>query len=389
MLTNITYVTQVKKGGDLNYVLKEISNFYDADTKRSFNQMKFLKDFCGILLEKLDIEKTDIFIDEDLMNNNTCCAFHHLGKIYISKYFLKRENRFLDDLIILSHEFSHLNDFVDGINIERKVGKNSNRLKLSFNDLMMVPLKMTDKYSMAYLYETNECEHSANVFAFEYVLSLLQQSQQVINKNSIEYAILNVLKQRVENTYQIQEMIREKYQIEFVPELQLKAKNFQEKWFVEIKENLHKIQTNKKPSETKNCFSKIVELNNQIIQTFFVYENFELLNKMKNYYLKNSNNSIFMPQLYIECLNFHNYVVTNNDIKDLLNLYEKSILSFDLKDVFLQQQNFKEHLIKAKYKKATKNDFKNMELNEIETSKDLLDYAKFYFKSEKINIKNM
>lgn len=384
MLTNITYVTQVKKGGDLNYVLKEISNFYDANTKKSFNQIKFLENFCGLLLEKFDIDKTYIYIDEDLMNNNTCCAFHHLGKIYINKYFFKRPDKFLDDLIILSHEFSHLNDYADGLYMKRKVGENSNRLKLSFNDLMMVPLKMTDKYSMAYLYETNECEHSANVFAFEYVLSLLQQSQQVINKNSIEYAILNVLKQRVENTYKIQEMIREKYQTEFVPELQLKAKNFQEKWFVEIKENINKIQTNKKSKDIKNCFSKVVELNNQIIQTFFVYENFELLNKMKNFYLKNSTNSSFMPMLYFECINYNNYVVNENDIKDILSLYEKNILSFSLKEIFLEQQNFKEHLIKTKYKKANKKDFENMELNEIENSKDLLDYAKFYFNPEKI-----
>lgn len=386
MLENVELVNIIRKGGDLNYILYEISNFYDINTKRNFDVNKFIKNYLGILLERFNIDEVKIFVDEDLRTvDKDIDAYHYLGDIYINSNFFKIPSEFFSDLLVLTHEFSHLIDYDKTFKLVRKVNENNMRLKLVYNSDILYDLGMVGKNYYEILYKTNECEYTADQFAYDYVLDLIEKSKKFIKQNCIEQQLLRLAGERISNTRKIKESIYEKYQNEFMPDIIEHVKKVQNKWYLYLEDSLEELENSKDKIEQEKIMDFIVKRKLKIDSTFTIYENFEILKKMQDLSFKYAKNSSFNTFLYLDCINYFNYVVNDEDIKNISNLLESINFSLALSEIGLNQQNLKEYLIKAKYKNYDKEFEKYTNISNFKDYKSLMISYKKFLKTKKID----
>jgi len=383
MLENIELISIINKGGNLNYILNEISNFYDINTKKNFDINKFIKNYIGILLEKFNINSVNLYIDEDLLTaDKNISAYHYLGDIYINSFFFKKPDMFFDDLITLTHEFQHLIDYENSFNHVRKVGENGNRIKLNQNDEILIELGMTDNDTFLVTYNTNECEYGANKFSYQYVLDLIEQSKKQIEPKYIEYHLLNIASRKIQLTEKTTDKIYNKYKQHYLPIIINKTKVKQKEWFNTFKKCVEKIYKNKDAAQNENFLKNVLSLTNKLYCSFSIFENIEILQTMQNIVYKHCNNNVFNSFLYIELLNYCNYVVTEKDIKKLNNVLKCLEMSVPLKEIKLESQNLKEHLINANFNNYDKN-FENFtNINNIADYKNLINTYNTYLKTK-------
>lgn len=394
MLENIEFYKNIKKGGDLNYLLYEISNFYDIETKKDFDKEKFLENYFSVLLDLYgdDLDEINIYYDNDLLKpfheNLVAFAYHYDGSIYINKETFKENRSFFADLITLTHEFKHALIFNQNINTERKVGENSNKVILSYNDTLANKFDIYSREELDCIYATNENEFLADMFAYNTILEFIELALTKISKNSIEYSLLNLRKQRFEKLIELRKTLVEKYNEIEMPTIIEKTKQQQEEMFLEIQKEILIIQNN--PNYAS--FDKYMEMINKtkdLFLSFSIYENLEILERIRQYSLQASQKLFYPMFLYLECINYPNYVVNLEDIKNVVDIFKKFRSEFELKDIKIERPSLVENLIKLEFKEYDKN-FENYEnIYKLKKSTDLtISYFSYlYLKKNKL-IKN-
>lgn len=383
MLENIELVHIVNKGGDLNYILKEISNFYDINTKRSFNTHKFIQNYFGVLLESFNINSTKIYVDEDLLTvDKNVGAYHYLGDIYINSAIFKKPSEFFADLLMLTHEFQHLVDYDNTYKIVRKVGENNMRLKITHSVDALIDLGLMNRDNYNITYTTNECEYGAEMFAYNYILEMIEKSKRVIKQDSIELQLLKLNSERLKNSKLLKEIIYEKYTNDYMPIIIEQVKQGQAKYYLNYKELVEASLKTKDKNRKEELITYALKTLNKLYFSFSIYENFEILNKFKKLTHKFSEKNPAVALMYIELLNYFNYVVTKEDIQDLTKTFDSLKMSIGLSEINLDKQNLIENILKTKFKHYDKNFEKYTNIKTINDYKNLITTYKTFKKQK-------
>lgn len=366
---NISFVGKILPSNNQSKILKEMQNFLNSSQK-NFNNIEFLTNFIGILLKKFNMTHINLFFDENLDKTNNeetepvkLAYAQKNNEIYLSKKILSNPINFFYDLCIISHEFYHIVINEHNKNIVRKVGKNSdkylNRYPKEFVESFGVKLK---EYQY-YLYFVNESETACEDFAYNYVLSLMKQAYTKFKTVNVESLIFNGNIDKIQKLYDIRKQTYEKINSCILPQLKIKIAIKQEELLYAFYGICNKhIKTNGNAMPNMEIIEKLINIQAQLFTSFTINENFAVLDDLKKFCAAKAYKMPLLSACYVECLNCDNYVVKEEDIKELLNYVNRNHQAFSFTDLKLNEQNLKETIIKISFGSYDK-DFENSFLN--------------------------
>ena len=381
MNENIKFVTKVNKKYSQKKLYDLITYFLVNEDPTDEDKINLIKNFCGLLCEKYNIDGFNVYIDtvlaDEKINKLNVAAYHLTGNIFLNEYLFCEKEELVSSLKILAHEFMHLFIYERNKNLNRKIGKNEKNYIYSFNEATLDNLGLGDPEIIKVLYFSNKNEFFAEQFSYKFLIDLLEdyclKAPKFEDLMTIITETLNLIRNKEESKklYFESKKLARTYENSVRINQEFLFHDYQEK----ILDELLIGQAN----SFKNKFAilKVLNIRNTILDSFFIYENKNLFERMKDYTLIYAPKHPFLTETYKELLGEPNFVVTKEELKNLISLCKKQNLSLKLDELNLNKKNLIENILEIELGEFDKS-FMNGDLSSVKTYKQIISaYDKF------------
>lgn len=398
-LENSVFYKTIHNGGSFKFFYENLKAMVFYKTKSNSEELynKFLDNFIAMVLDKLGLNKIDVYFDKTLRTEESqAIAYSGLDyKIFLpTDIFKSFTDNIFYDMFVISHELKHVNLDEHNKNIVRKLDGNSDRYIYPPNPDLLNDLGF-NKDDIMVFYILNENEFLANEFGYTYVENLINKAIELSKKSeNVPTQLLKIYKKNLQESSEIHKNHIKKNKKYYEKVLIPRLKEIQN----ELCDNLISLtelyyKTNDENDE-KLIYDKIVKTSANLYFSFLICYNEDVISKIKNYSLNQYTRISLLREYFGLILGIKTHTASTREFKQFVGMSDRLYVPVPFENLNIDKQNLIENYLDLKcdfdYVNFSKEDILSLiELDKIKTSDDLFKqiYEKTRIEKTRIAIK--
>lgn len=329
---NLIFFKTIKKGGNFDYLVDNIEGIIFRDNlKFSDNCLnndllsEFLTNYVSIVLSDLNIDEVNVYIDKNARTKgyNFIASADNFDNIFLPLDILNSlSNNIFYDFQAIAHELKHIETNIHNASIIKKIGIKNEKTSYPTNEDFLRKLGFSkNDIDTFYLFNKHEC--IAFDYGYDYAINLAEKIKEKVTNKTFK-KLCDVYKVNISHLVEFRKFRLEKckgyYDNVLIPTIYAIQNNLFDGLIVALEKRNLEFKRNKSLKETPLMFL-VYENLFDLFKLLDMFENINVLNKIKNYTEKNYQTNFYSVLLNDALLGIKNYDTTKKDYENYIKYF--------------------------------------------------------------------